>query len=300
MSGFKQRIEAQRKAIAERNASYERAYKFKVGKTHLRILPDVKNSDNDFWREYGAHYIKDPRTKELIAVVGDAEITYKTACPIREAVGQLIAQANEHGDDSSVASYKDWLAKPVFVVNAQIVGGVDEENKGKVVRCEFSSASFDKILSALDDVMDQKSDFDPSHGIVVTVERTGTGQKDTRYSFTPHLSQPSAPPKSDVMGQALDLDLYVDAKFGASVNVALTKLSVMLGHDVSSSAIGSALREKTAIADTRKTEVQDASFEDVLDGDDVPPFDDAKTSKKGAAKPPADEFEDILADIDDL
>ena len=323
MSTFKQKMEAQRKAIADRNASFERAYKFKVGKTHIRIMPGVKVPEN-FDRKYGAHYIKHPVTQAMIAVVGDAEICYEKPCPIREGIGEVMSQAQSRGDDALAKAAKSWLAKEVYVVNAQIVGGVDEENKGKVVRIEFSSNGFDSIASIMLDLDEQIDGFDIKNGAIITVERTGTGQTDTRYTYTPHLKQPTTPASEAIMAQRIDLDTYFDGKFGASVAKAQTALSNILGRDVSEGALSasraaaitdrSAYDEDGISSKAATPEATDAEFDDLLDGDEIPPFDTpeetkpaetkaatkASAKKTEAAAPKADEFEDILADLDNL
>ena len=306
MSTFKQKIEAQRRAIAERSVSFERPYKFKVGKTHIRILPGVKDS-TEISRQYGAHYIKDPRTGDLAAVVGDAEITYGKECPVRIAIKQCVQQANSRGDDKAAKVAKEWLARPVHVVNIQVVGGVDEENKGKVVRAEFSEKGWDSILSVLEEVDAQVDDFNIANGVIITVERTGTGPTDTRYTYTPHLKQPSSPPSNDVLNQRVDLDTYVDAKFGASVDKALVHLSNVLGKDVSRGALAAhnaaaaiaydddiiSSSDTAAPATPAKTEAIDATFDDILLEEKPAP-----ATKK--AEPAAKDMDDILADLDNL
>jgi len=312
MSSFKQKLEASRKAIAERNASFTRAYKFKEGKTHLLLLPGVKVPEN-FEREYGAHYIKDPITDKILAVVGDAGICYGKQDPVREAIGKLIDQANKRGDDELVSKAKSWLAKPTYVINAQVIGGVDTENKGKVVQLELSSTTFDVFCGCLEALEEQVDNFSIVNGAAITVERKGLGSKDTRYAVTPMLKQPAAPPSQDVLSQRIDLDTYVDSKFGEQVSKALTQLSNMLGFDVTNSAIGRAIQGTQAIAnnstaaedddllDTSKTQAVDADFSDSLLEDEIPPF-AGGTVKAGAktAPPVEDDFDSMLAELDNM
>jgi hypothetical protein len=299
MSNLKNRIAQARKSIADNRASFDRAYKFKVGKTIIRVMPGVKDSD-DFSREYGAHYIKDS-AGGLVAVVGDAEICYGKICPVRDAIGQHIQRLVERGaPDETVKGVKGWLAKRVNVVNAEILAG-DDENKGKVVRCEFSQNSFDAILSVLEEVAESDT-FDMSQGVPIIVERVGTGATDTRYTFM-FCPRPVPAVSKEALAQSVDLQSYVDGKFGASVNKALTHLSALLGRDVTSTALGAAMATTAgSIAGPKSidedladlagdTATVDAEFEE------KPPFETEAKSKTAA---PVDDMEDILAGLDDL
>lgn len=320
MSSLRDKVNAQRQAIAAKQAQYERPYRFKVGKTMIRILPGTVTPD-DFSKPYGAHYIKNPADGKIIAVVGDAEICYGKVCPVREGISKLIQQFMERGDEAGAKKIKEWLARDSYVVNAEIMGGVDTENKGKVVRIEFSRNQYDEILSLIDTVLITNPNFDMSEGLAVMVERVGTGVTDTKYTWSA-VPGNVPPPSRAILDQRADLAAYVDGKFGISVTKALTALSSLLGEDVTQTAIGSAIQQNAPQIAAQPT-VQ--SVTDVLQGDAIPDFDSSTATTAvvdadfealanlevtsatvevkpttAPAEPAKDEFADILAELDSL
>ncbi len=316
---FAERIKAQRQAIADRSAAFTRAYKFKPGKTTILILPGKKDAE-EISKEYGAHFLKDPTSGNIIAVVGDSGITYGKQCPVRDAIGEVIQMGQQRGNDTVVEKAKEWLAKPTFVTNVKIMDGVDTDNKGKIVQPEFSSTAWDTICGIFESLMEQMPDWKVEFGALIDVERTGTGVKDTRYTYTPRLQQPKGPQKPDVMDQCVDLDAYVKGKFGDNIPKALTYLSSVLGRDVTGTAIAGAVTA-TAIAAPASTKTPAAvdavivedeldlgdgsptppveTYDDILDGDFIP---DATpvVATKTAAPAAVDNIEDILADLNTL
>lgn len=321
MSSLKDRIAASRKAIADQKASYDRAYKFKPGKTVIRLLPGVKDAD-EFAKEYGAHYIKDPATDAMIAVVGDAQICYGKPCPVREAIGMFIDRCNSRGDDALSEKAKKWLARSTNVANVQIIDGPDTENKGKVVRAEFSQNTFDAILSVLEEYAAVDPEFDAKfrqRGFLLTIERVGTGPTDTRYTPMAYPKQPDNPVPENVLAQRVDLQSVVDGKFGQSVTQALSKLSVLLGKDVTQTALGSAIastaslaapqQEQPPVSDFSSSTPAAPSSEDLTsllgEGPIDAEFTEA-TATTAAAPTPApapaavEDFDGILAELDNL
>lgn len=284
MSNFRDRVAAQRQAIAETRASGDRPYKFAVGKTIIRILPGMQDPD-DFYVKYGEHWIKDPATKAVLAVVGDAEITYGRTCPVRQAIGKFVAQQSAIGDQETAKFAKDWLGKESNITNTEILGGVDVENKGKVVRNAWSQNQLDGILSAIDTVFMGNPDFNMKDGLALVVERVGTGMLDTKYSYQVLPGNVPAPTPA-VLAQRVDLKVYVDSKFGASVDKALLKLSALLGEDAAQAIVhGSVttpqLTDGTVALDAVVEEViPDAVIEDVNVGGEQS-FDDILAGLEG-------------------
>lgn len=250
MSSLKDKIAAQRKHLADNKASYVRAYKWKQGKNYVRVLPGMVDPD-DFAVEYGAHYIKDPRdSSKLLAVVGDAEICYGKPDPVRQVITDFIHAANERGDETSAKAGKDWLAARKYLVNLAYLDGPDAESKGKTVVAEFSSNQYDTILSLMAEYIDVGRDpFDSTNGLVICIERTGSGMNDTKYTFNTFPAPERLPLKDGMLEARTDLIAYRDSKFGASVAKAMNVLSSLLGYDVTTTALGLAMTSNvTAIA----------------------------------------------------
>lgn len=316
MSALRDKINAQRASIAAQKAAFERPYRFKVGKTLFRVLPGIDDVD-EFSKPYGAHYIKNPTDGKVLAVVGDSEICYGKPCPIREAINKVIQQRLAMGDEASAKSIKGWLARDSYVVNIEIIGGVDTENKGKVVRYEFTRNQYDEILSLIDTVLLTNPSFNLNDGLAVMVERTGTTKNDTEYKWSA-VPGNVPPPTQAILDQRTDLKAYVDGKFGVSVTKALTALSSMLGEDLTQTAIGSAISnsaqltgpsatQTTAVAlddeipDFTKVEpaAVDADFEELanLTTTEAPAQPVQQTAPAAAS---TDEFADILAELDGM
>lgn len=312
---LKERIAAQRKAISDRSASFTRAYKFKEGKTYVRLLPGVEQA-GEYSQKYGAHYIKDPSTGSILAVVGDAETTYEKYCPVRDAIGQVLARASDRGDEELAKKVKGWFARGVYVMNVQIVAGVDTENKDKVVQPEFSEKSYDALLSIMQDMEEANANFDDDFakkGVTITVERVGMGATDTRYTFSMAPSQPKDAIPQPVLDQRVSLQAYVDGKFGASVAKALQHLSVMLGKDVTQTALGAAMVKTVEAIPGPATKTTTAASADeellsleggVTDAEfvETPATTVVVEPTPAAAVTPADDagFKDILAELDAL
>jgi hypothetical protein len=323
---LKDKIAAQRKQIADNKAAFLRSYRFKPGKTMIRILPGTTEPD-DFTVEYGAHYIKDPRdSSKLLAVVGDAEICYGKPCSVRQAITDYIHAANDRGDETSAKAAKEWLARRSYVMNILIIGGADKENEGKVVPWEATSNQYDSVLSVIETMLEADTDpFDLSGGLVLVVERTGTGVNDTKYNFMPFPNAAKYPANQTHLDQRVDLVAYRDSKFGTSVVKALGVMSQMLGYDVSQTAVGAAIagnvqqqaaigapasntpaaQAKAAAAATPAEPVSDLDADlAALDGVTDATFEDAPfTPDEPAVAPsvPASaEVDDIMAELDAL
>lgn len=243
---LKDKIAAQRKQIADTKASYQRSYKFKVGQTLIRVLPgcgDTRDEQEDFAVDYGAHYIKDPRdSTKLLAVVGDAEICYGKSDPVRQAITDYIHRCNERGDETSAKAAKEWLARKSHIMNIKVCAGPDSENNGKVVIWEASDNQYDAVLATVLNSLEAGLDpFDLNGGLVIQVERVGTGVQDTKYTFQPYLAANKYPGTPADLEARANLKSYRDGKFGQSVLKALGVMSNLLGYDVTTTAVGAAL-----------------------------------------------------------
>jgi hypothetical protein len=326
MSSLKDKIAAQRKHLADQKAAYVRAYKWKQGKNYVRVLPGLTDPD-DFAVEYGAHYIKDPRdSSKLLAVVGDAEICYGQPDPVRQAITDYIHQANERGDENGAKAAKDWLAARKYLVNLAYLDGPDVENKGKVVVAEFSSNQYDTILSLMAEYLDVGRDpFDPVNGLVICVERTGSGMNDTKYTFNTFPAPEQRPLPSNALEARTDLVAYRDSKFGTSVTKAMTVLSSLLGYDVTTTALGSAMASNAQLAAPAAATttapapapveagvgdavqvndldaIMDASFEEVTPvTEPTPVAQTAPAPSPAPAAASADDLDAIMADLENI
>ena len=177
---LRDRIAAKRGDIAAGKSKGLRPYKFKVGDTLFRILPD-KDPNADWDRRFGQLYLKSFDGADLV-VIGDKFLTYGQEDPLREMVfdGMKRAPSEDVKDH-----FKEMLGGPRVIFNALILND-KEQPAGEPVLVELSETQFDMILAQFMIYLD----VDPSHdlasltrGHVFQCSRTGTGKNDTKYTF---------------------------------------------------------------------------------------------------------------------
>lgn len=199
-------IKQKRQSFNDKKVGGKNAYKFKGGTTTIRILPGWRNGDPVFFHEFGQTFIKN-QDKEMLAVVGDRQITFGEQDPVRDLIQRAKGEARS---DVEREFYHDMLAKPRVLVNALVLN--DKEVDPTVPQLvEFSETQFDNILKQID--MNEIGDefLDLEKGFNLKVNKTGSSFKDIRYDFA-FDRKPSSVDKS-VMENLVDIDAYVRAKF---------------------------------------------------------------------------------------
>lgn len=301
MSSIRERIAEKRAKINDKTAGQQREHKFAQGKTHFIILPG-KINPSEFFIELGMHWIKDPSGR-VVTAVGDRETTFGEPCPVREAINKFIEYGQSIGDDVIVKRGKQMLARARYKSNILILqaeGG--DYNKTEPVVADFSENLFDKILSQLQDDIDDSGDesaISKDGSLVFTLERRGTGL-DTEY--TVYSRGKKAPISNEVMDKAVDLNSYQRSKFDESVRKAVAYLSSEMGIPVSD--LSDSLMTSTAPVETieHKPSVgKGLNFEEFLteeenETEDKPVSGKADSSGESST---LDE-DDILAEIDNL
>jgi hypothetical protein len=191
---------------------------------------------------------------------------------------------------------------------------------------EFSSNQYDTILSLMAEYLDVGRDpFDPVNGLVICVERTGSTMNDTKYTFNTFPAPEQRPLPSNALEARTDLVAYRDSKFGTSVTKAMTVLSSLLGYDVTTTALGSAMASNAQLAAPAATTttapapapveagvgdavqvndldaIMDASFEEVTPVTEPTPV--AQTTPAPSPAPAAasaDDLDAIMADLENI
>jgi hypothetical protein len=241
---LRERVAAKKASIAADNTRQQRAYKFPVGKTLIRLFPDADPA-KDPWRDFGQHWIKD-LTGKTLAAVGDRSIAYGEEDVIRNAIFSA-AQANPSLKDHL---FKECLARKRILTTGVVLGKavsnagkttlvVDEAAKPDEPQLfDWSTTGFDEILSVLEIYIDNDEDvFDLATGMTILVERTGTTATDTKYTFNAFPKKYPVP--QAVFDKKLDLDKHIADTFASNEARALTALSTILGRPITS--IGSAV-----------------------------------------------------------
>lgn len=206
MTSISELLKQKRQQTADKRMGSKNAYKFKGGKTTIRILPGWrKDGDPTFSHSFGQAFIKN-MDKETLAVIGDRKITYGEDDPIRGLIQRAMGDAVT---DAQREHYKEMLAKPRELVNALVLD--DKEVDPSVAQViDFSENMFDTILEQVELAGIAEEFLDLEDGFNLIVSKTGTGFN-TKYTFT--FDRKSSAVNPSVMDTVVDLDAYVRSKF---------------------------------------------------------------------------------------
>ena len=119
---MRERLQQKREETKQKRASFTRAYKFKPGKTKLRILPSWRGDEEVFFHDFGEHWLKDIETGKAICPIGDRSICFGEVDPIREKLEEAF-RLEEDPDRRKIL--KDMKAKTATLVNALILNDKD-------------------------------------------------------------------------------------------------------------------------------------------------------------------------------
>lgn len=204
-------IRAKRQGMADKKTSMKKAYKFKPGKTMLRILPswrDESAESRPFSHDFGQAFIRD-LDNNLLAVIGDRKMTYGEDDAVRDLI---VLAKGEAPTDAQREHYHQMLAKPQHLVNALVLNdsAVDPTEPQLV---SFSNSQMEnELLPKIEKLLVKgHNPLDLDKGFDLEISRVGTTKNDTRYSFDFERDSTKVDPK--VMSRVIDLDSYVRAQF---------------------------------------------------------------------------------------
>jgi hypothetical protein len=287
--------------IKNQKAKYSRstgkAVKLKEGKTTIRLLWNpAHDATGKFWRDYAVHWIKTELNGKPVAVVGCKDHTYEQPCEICAAIDKAIKSAV---DDDSVKLYKEWKPKKGVLVNALIRKGPDESEDTPIV-LDLTPTTFGTILSVMEEYGDTVDVLDLKAGIDFVIERKGKGL-DTEYVVMP--APMSKPVKAGVVEKTTNLDDFIAQEyFRGEETKALNAIAQVTGLKFGAIAAPRGNALLTSSAGTVVEEEEEAVA--------LPPKVAAKAAPAKAAAPaakveevaelPAEEIDDLLADLDNL
>ena len=152
----------------------ERPVSPKPGINKIVILPGWNPANPEtFWREFGAHFIKNPDGTTAGFYPCD-EVIFGRECPVCQALAQASRMTS---DDATLDLLKKARAGTQFLINAIVIG----ENGNNPVVFSLSKTAFEQLMNVI--CSWGQAVFDPSAPQVVEINRTGTGF-DTRYMVT--------------------------------------------------------------------------------------------------------------------
>lgn len=268
-----------------------------AGRGRYRVLPSWRGGNQQFWHDFGQHFIRDT-AGELKAVYVCVDKTYGKECEICQVVAKGIKSA---ADDATLNALKDAKAAGRVLVNALHVDG---PNPTQVQILELPATVFASVLGAAQEWEEAgESIFDPASGRDIIIGREGSGMG-TKYTVT-CAAKPTAVP-AGTLERLNDLDAYVQQENSDAEARALTNVRNVAGL----LAAPARPTPRPAALDTTLVEDDDPYataappkraaapvVEQVIE--DVPDLDAAKPASRAAAPAPAapDEDDDELASL---
>lgn len=298
-------------------------FKFKEGKTHIRILTGAIGSRTDkdaseFWRDLGVHWIKQSADGKPVAVVGCTEVVSGEPCAICNAIE---ASGGSQTDDETLNLMKEWRARKNVLIVALIRSG-SEANEETPQICELTPGTFSDICSVLETYTDEENDpLDLKTGMDLIIERTGKGKNDTKYKVMP--APKSKPVPAAALDNMPDIDAHIQKEFFRGDEPrALRAIGVITGVDTSRmipKKAAAPMLTGASAATVAAAAIAGADVSEVVEDEDdgsIPlrvPAKAAAAQKAGAAAPvkksapvaePVDlsekEADEILSELDNL
>jgi hypothetical protein len=200
MSSLLDLINAKKQQLAAGNR--RKTIKPAPGTGRYRILPSWRGANQQFWHDFGQHFVKN-EAKELKAVYMCTAKTFGKDCPVCDAISQGIKAAT---DDSTMDILKDARSSGRILVNAIHLDG-PEATRGEVQILELPPTAFTMIINIAKEWEEaEESLFDLSKGKDLLITREGEGLK-TKY--TVQVAAKTMPLPSGAGSKLHDLDEYV-------------------------------------------------------------------------------------------
>ena len=170
------------------------------GTTRWRILPSWRGAGQQFWHDFGQHFVKNA-AKEITAIYMCTDKTFGKPCAVCEAVSQGMKAAT---DDHTMEILKDARSTGRILLNALHLDG---PTPTEVQVLELPPTVFNMLIEIAEEwEAADDSVFDIAKGKDILIGRTGTG-KTTKY--TVQVGAKVTPVPAGVMDKLHDLDEYV-------------------------------------------------------------------------------------------
>ena len=291
-------IAAKQKEIAAKKGR-QRAFKFPIGKTKIRILPSWRgDGEMQFWHDFGTHFIKDDKG-ETAAIYVCTDKTYNRDCEICKSIGLGIKNAH---DDETIELLKEANAGQQYLMNALIRG--DENSKEPVLLAVGIG-----VFSDICDIIEEYDDItDLENGIDLTVTREGSGRRDTKYTVIPAAKSAKVP--KEVMTKVVNLDEYVAQEDDGNLHKAIAAVASSAGLLPSArpaTPASAALVDKSAsksIADDLADDVLEAEISELDESEEEMmaamsgELDTAATEESSDDELNDDDLDELLADLE--
>lgn len=190
----------------------------KIGVTEIILLPGWRKDDpEEFWREFGAHYIK--VGGKISGFYPCDDIIYGKPCPVCAKLQEVARSSNS---DEVNQFIKDSRANRQYLVNAIVIG----DNNNEPVVMALSKTVFEQLITQLAGGWGQAV-FHPETPKTIQINRTGTGF-DTKYQVVVTPREFPLPPNT--LNKLKNLDEYVDQRTDQLLNKAVQAISSGSGN----------------------------------------------------------------------
>ena len=184
-----------------------------AGNSRWRIMPSF---DGDLDKlpvaDFGQHFIKDPATKETLAVVACAAKTYGTQCDVCDQIMTVKAELIAAGRDAEAEIVGEAKSAQKHIVNAapwaKNVDGTPGGTLGEVKQLALPMTAFEQFMLIVESYLGEGINiFDLKTGFDIIITRSGTG-RNTKYTVQAAPTSSVAAP--ELLTQAVDLDAFVN------------------------------------------------------------------------------------------
>lgn len=278
-----------------------RTAKIPDGGSRWRIMPSWRGEGQQFWHDFGQHFIKDA-AGAMQAIYICTDKTFGKPCAVCDAVSHGIKGAH---DDATMKILQDAKSGARVLVNAM---HLDSSEPQKMHVMEMPPTVFEQFVAICAEWEEAGESVLGAKGKDIIIQRTGTG-KNTKYTVQVAAKATVVPPEA--CSKLNNLDDYVAQESSEQQTRALNSVRAVSGllPAPSAGALPAAARGAAMIGDddpyavatppARATRAPVEEFEDVPDSVTMPAARPAApAAAPAAASAPAAATGD--ADLDDL
>jgi hypothetical protein len=201
----------------------ERPTKPQDGKNQFRILPTWRKEGEQFWHDFGQHYIKGLDTK-VKAVNICADRTFGKPCAVCDGLANAMNSAT---NDDVIAALKDAKPSSRVLVNALNRSAWSQDANTPVI-LELAPSVFQNVIEIMDTWGEEGMDMlSLDEGMDILITRKGQGKQTTEYTVQP--APKSAKVSPETLKRLHDLDAYVALESNDERNRALTAIHAIVG-----------------------------------------------------------------------
>lgn len=212
--------------IAARKASVSRQKTIKpeAGRNRYRILPSWRGAGEQFWMDFGQHFIKDA-SGQVRAVVVCNDRTFGQPCDVCNALEHAIAHAE---DDLTIKRLKDAMAGSRVLLNVLDLNGKNDPTVPQILEVAPSVFNGKKGAGGIISLIQEWPNMLNLHdGVDIIIEKQGAGKEGTSYGVS--IASGSKPVDPKVMEKIHNLDKFVAQENEESTRRALTSLAAVAG-----------------------------------------------------------------------